>query len=97
MRRWHEERDLMIRRWRIEIAKHEYPRWGDQGLAPVPPAACEEDACHCYRGMGFSRKRKPGDCGNPRCGICHTYKWERHRQNDQVVVLKQEWVATGGW
>ena len=69
MRRWHSprERVIMLRRWRLEIAKHEDDPFGS---APLPPVA-EGGACHCYRGMGFLRKRKPYDCGNPRCGICH--------------------------
>lgn len=24
---------------------------------------------------GFWRKRKPFDCGNPRCGLCHSEKF----------------------
>ena len=75
MRRWHSprERAIMLRRWREEIAKHE-DMWF--GQAPLPPTA-GHDSCHCYRGMGFLRKRKPYDCGNPRCGICHFDKY-RH-------------------
>jgi hypothetical protein len=76
MRRWHQERDLMLRRWRQEIAKHEAS--SDEGypyaaLAPVPPTGVQ--GCHCYRGMGTMRKRSPWDCGNPRCGVCHHEKW----------------------
>jgi hypothetical protein len=67
MRRWHQEHDLMLRRWRQEIAKHERAPRGT--LAPVPPIG--EEACHCYRGMGTMRTRSPWDCGNPRCGVCH--------------------------
>jgi len=26
-------------------------------------------------GMGFLRKRKPYDCGRPRCGLCHGDKF----------------------
>ncbi len=73
MRRWHapRERAITLRRWREEIAKHEDVWFGQ---AALPPAA-DADACHCYRGMGFLRKRKPYDCGNPRCGVCHGDKF----------------------
>lgn len=81
MRRWHEERDLMLRRWRSEIAAHGgHPGWrcgehsfrlGWRGVpikswygsphyaAPLPPVdVCESD-CHCFRGAGYFRKRRP--------------------------------------
>ena len=99
MRRWHEERDLMLRRWRVEIAKHEYFLWGRYSLAPIPPVSCDEDDCHCYRGPGFLRKRKPYDCGRARCGICHLekhYPGERRRR-DEREAFNHEWEATGGW
>jgi len=31
-------------------------------------------------GLSRWRKRKPLDCGNPRCGICHSMKWGRKRR-----------------
>ena len=72
MRRWQQDRERMIRRWRIEIAKHEqYPH---MALAVAPPDHCDTDDCHCYRGMGYFRKRHPFDCGKTRCGLCHWYK-----------------------
>lgn len=86
MRRWHEERHLMLRRWRQEIAIHGgHDGWkcgwnGNCGefLAPIPPVvACADDHCHCFAGPGFFRKRAPLDCGNTRCGICHSGKWDR--------------------
>lgn len=95
MRRWHEERALMLRRWREEIALHEeaLPK-----RVTVPPDA-EPDACHCYRGMGFLRKHAPSGCGRARCGLCH---WEKlydraRRQRERSRALTHEWDATGGW
>lgn len=81
MRRWHSERDLMLRRWRREIAQHGgHPGWrcgwhtwrhigegqsrrywwGNGWLeAAIPPADVCEDDCHCFRGPGYFRKRRP--------------------------------------
>lgn len=76
MRRWHEERELMLRRWRHEIAQHGgHPGWRCGGhswresgrwwwgdgwlLAPIPPVDVCEDDCHCFRGPGYFRKRRP--------------------------------------
>lgn len=73
MRRWHAERALMLRRWRMEIAEHE--EMHHMALPPIPPQSCDEP-CHCYRGPGFMRKQRPYGCTRPRCGLCHpTKKW----------------------
>jgi hypothetical protein len=95
MRRWHEDRDLMLARWRQEIAVHEhgfvFP------VAAVPPEAAP-GACHCYRGMGFLRKKRPLDCGRPRCGLCHPEKRISRRGPAQAQrALSYEWEASGGW
>ncbi len=53
MYRWHQERDLMMSRWRFEIALHEYPDWPHNGLAPIP-LRCVTIPTD-YMGSGFSR------------------------------------------
>jgi hypothetical protein len=93
LKRWHEERDLMLRRWRLEIAEHE--RW-DKGyphmyLAPLPPDSCDVDKCHCYRGPGYFRKRHPFDCGNTRCGLCHWGKWDGGRRSREKRAWRKDW------
>lgn len=93
MRRWHAERELMLRRWREEIAKHEFPEYAYCALAPVPPVA-DESSCHCYRGMGVLRKRSPHDCGKARCEWCHYGKWlKKARGNELRQALEWEWRA----
>jgi hypothetical protein len=95
MRRWHQEREIMLHRWRQELSKH-------QGLAParvsVPPASAS-DACHCYCGMGFMRKRRPFGCGRPHCLLCHRDKLVARaaRRRELARELDHEWLATGGW
>ena len=95
MRRWHQERDLMLRRWRIEIAKHERG-YSHMALAPVPPQDCDEP-CHCYRGPGFLRKRRPLDCGRPRCGVCHFEKiyGRQARANEGRQAIEFDLAAAG--
>jgi hypothetical protein len=96
VRRFHSprEREIMMRRWRMEIQKHEGFRQ-DKTLPSIPPAP-DEDSCHCYRGMGFLRKRRPYDCGNPRCGACHYEKFwmPRARQNARRAAIAFEEAAT---
>jgi len=79
MRRWHEERDLMMRRWRMELATHMGACIGPDRRPnqewPAPPAvSCDVD-CHCANGIGTMRKNRVYGCGNPRCGICHFEKY----------------------
>lgn len=75
MRRWHSETALMHRRWRDEMRKHGYD-WRNP-----PDPACDGTVCHCVAGIGSMRKRRPLDCGRPRCGICHWSKyWEPRRR-----------------
>lgn len=66
MRRWHTEEQHMFRQWKLEMGKHGYD-WRN------PPI--DGSACHCARGIGVLRKRRAGDCGRPRCGVCHWGKW----------------------
>jgi len=67
MRRWHNETAVMYRRWKQEMGIHGY----DWRCPPTDPSAC-----HCVTGIGFFRKRRPLDCGNVRCDICHSGKWD---------------------
>lgn len=79
----------MLRRWREEISKHEGYLQGY--LAPVPPDK-NINSCHCYKGMGFLRKRSPYDCGNPRCTVCHFDKYynKKNRNNIKRKAIKQD-------
>lgn len=96
MKRWHEDRDLMLRRWREEIAKHEMDIYSYCSLAPVPPEA-DIDSCHCYKGMGFLRKKKPHDCGNPKCMVCHFDKYYYHkaRHNKKIKAIRENLAGWG--
>ncbi len=83
MRRWHSEVALMHRRWRMEMEKHDYD-WR------CPPT--DKDACHCASGIGSVRKKKPFDCGNPRCGICHGEKFfePKRRANIKRAAIEYD-------
>lgn len=52
-------------------------------LAPLPPEG--DELCHCYRGMGFMRKRRPYGCGRARCGICHGDKLYAPKARERKV------------
>lgn len=93
MRRWHEDRGLMLRRWRQEIALHESDKYSYSSLAPIPPIYAEGN-CHCYKGMGFLRKSTPYGCGKPRCIMCHyskiLYKKKRRVKHNKLAIEENE-------
>lgn len=109
-RRWHAERDLMLRRWRMEIALHGgHDGWRLEEFArpvelyaPLPPVydRCDDRICHCFRGAGFFRKRHPLDCGKARCFMCHTGKllgYTKHggvRSNERRRAIEFEVMAS---
>lgn len=94
MKRWHEELPLMRKRWRSEQEKHR-----DKTFSVF------DSTCHCLRGPGFMRKRRPHGCGRPRCWLCHYSKlfryWhlrgakKRGRLNPRLEALRWEGVASG--
>ena len=63
---------MMTHRYRVELKKHDGTEIEKQARKfgiwpPMKP-------CHCKRGIGFLRKRKPFDCGKPGCLACHAEK-----------------------
>ena len=81
MRRWHAERALMLRRWKMEMEKHGY----DWRNPPTDP-----NACHCAKGIGSTRKNRPYDCGRARCGCCH---WEKFYDPKDRYNKRREAIA----
>lgn len=82
MRRWHEERDLMLRRWRQELGNHTGGFLGPVKMAgqewEAPPVmACGID-CHCARGIGTMRKQRPYESGS-------FYRWDKYFEHKRRV------------
>lgn len=104
MRRWHSEMPLMRRRWRMELAKHgnSDPNskwcWGMPLMALAPPSLAAQVDCHCAQGIGSMRKRKPLDCTNPRCGLCHFEKFfvPKAREQKKREAILFDLAANGG-
>ena len=73
----------MFRRWREEMANHEYDWRG-------PPTG--KNACQCAQGIGSMRKRTPGGCRNPHCGVCHYGKFfvPKARANKLRAAVRYE-------
>jgi hypothetical protein len=76
----------MLSRMRLEREKH-----------GVAPDISDEAICHCLLGIGFVRKRRPYDCGNPRCLLCHSEKYlePNARANKKRAAIDYELTAAG--
>jgi hypothetical protein len=100
MHRWHAERNLMLRRWRQELANHgdgvreskNFWRFPTSYLAP--PSLAPDVDCHCARGIGTMRKTDPHDCGRPRCGCCQKFYVPKARHNKKLAALRFEALAS---
>lgn len=100
MRRFQEERALMLRRWRMELGNHTggildpVKSAGEEWLAP-PGNACDVD-CHCASGFGTMRKHRPYGCDRARCNLCHYGKWyPKARANKKQAAIRFELEAEG--
>jgi hypothetical protein len=95
MRRWHAEQDLMLRRWRKELAKHGdgHPHskyhWGYPHDALASPSIACDVRCHCAAGIGTMRKNRL-DCGRPRCGLCH---WDKFYEPKRRGATKRSAIT----
>jgi len=51
----------------------------------------------CVSGLGTLRKRKPNDCGNTKCGLCHSDKLlSKYKKSTlKYRVWKYECIAEG--
>ena len=82
MKRWHEEVALTRRNWRQHRRLHvqsniDYSR--EIGKDPfLVDCACDEE-------MGRFRKTDAYDCGNARCGVCHSDKFPKRSKTYQEI------------
>lgn len=105
MRRWRDELPIMLRRWRLELRQHGYD-WGDYAGPYLAGATICVRSCHCEKGPGHYRKRRPLQHHHS-CDLCHygkdigmfgghgrfAGKGYRFRQNREYRFLKEDLAA----
>lgn len=82
MKRWQQDINLMNKRWKEEIQFHTNETFNKV-----------ESNCHCLRGMGIMRKRRPyGSCSpNQHCGCCEMERsWHKQEKKKERVQGKLE-------
>ena len=93
MRRWHQEYAVSHRQWKIHHKDHvetnkrgtvSYDAATMQMTSRVGKDPYEVD-CVCDEQIGRFRKTDAWDCGNPKCGICHSDKFPKRQ-----LTMKEE-------
>ena len=91
MKRWRDEAHIAKRNWFAHRRMHvELNIGAAQGFGPAqksPGFDPFEVDCRCDDQPGRFRKRKPFGCGNPRCGLCHGYKFPTR------IITRREQLA----
>lgn len=99
MRRWHQETNLMFKRWKMEMALHRYDWRNPPQLSCDPNDQGVRGVCHCAAGIGSMRKRTPYDCGRALCFTCHSgkllYGHRTDRYNKRREAIRYELEAEG--
>lgn len=72
MKRWHLEEHIMRRRMKQEQQKHGF----------LDPSGEAFKDCHCSKGIGLMRKRRPYD--SCKCWMCELPRQEAKRSNRRI-------------
>jgi len=75
MKRWHQEVHLTLREWKKYLRFHDRYNFVD---------------CKYNKQKGRFRKKDAGDCGNPRCYICHSDKFPKRDKTSQEIKFKMK-------
>jgi hypothetical protein len=81
VKRWHTEHAMMLRRWRMELAKHEHRA----PFALAPPSVAATVSCHCANGIGSMRKHRVYGCERRHC-FCKDEKRFRTRERWRMTL-----------
>lgn len=87
MKRWHEEYHRTYREWKKHYLIHVDSNC--ESCNRVGKSAYEID-CVCDGQIGRFRKKDAYDCGNPRCGMCHSVKFPKREKTKQELLADIE-------
>lgn len=81
MKRWHEEYFRIYREWKKHHDQHveSNKNYGARDIGRDP----YEIDCVCDKQIGRFRKKDNGDCGQPRCWMCHSDKFPKREKTRQ--------------
>ena len=82
MKRYHDEIAGTMRQWKIHRRSHvESNKYRNRLGVSVYVVDCE-----CDEQIGRFRKKDAYDCGNTRCGICHSDKFPKRTPHEQESI-----------
>lgn len=80
MKRWHQDYQKSFKEWKKHHRSH--VERNKNFVKEVGKDPYEVD-CVCDEQVGRFRKKDAWDCGNPRCGICHSDKFPKRTLTEQ--------------
>lgn len=84
MRRWHQDSNVARREWRKHHKSHVESN-KDNSFRRIGKDPYEVD-CICDEQIGRFRKKDAFDCGNVRCGICHSDKYPKRTKHEHEII-----------
>ncbi len=82
MQRWHREKHISLREFKKHRKAHVESN-KDRNRVSVSAFVVE---CKCDDQIGRFRKKDSGDCGNPKCLLCHGDKFPRRKRTQQEIL-----------
>lgn len=82
MQRWHQEKHITMREWKKHRTLH--VKWNER-RNQVGVSSLVVD-CKCDEQIGRFRKQDAGDCGNPQCLLCHSYKFPKRQRTHKELL-----------
>lgn len=83
MKRWHEEQHIAKREWKKHRTFHVEMNKGSNNRIGLDPQLVD---CRCDEQVGRFRKKDAHDCGNTRCGICHSDKYPKRSKHEHEII-----------
>ncbi len=86
MQRWHREKHITLREWKRHRRSH--VKW-NEGRNQVGISSLVIE-CKCDEQIGRFRKHHASDCGNPKCLLCHSYKFPKRQRTQKEIQSELE-------
>jgi len=85
MKRWHEDAPRTAREWKKHYQRQVWVnRFRNDEVSRDP---YQFDRVQDMQ-KGRFRKKRAFDCGNPRCGICHSDKYPKRKETRQELLIE---------
>lgn len=88
MKRWQVDRKIALREWRKHHRNHIKLNIDGSGKR-IGKDPLQVD-CVCDGQIGRFRKKDAWDCGNPKCQLCHSYKFPKREKTRKELLFEAD-------